>query len=101
MRELIFLLIGLCLGMIAGIVSVFTIMGPKLRDQFIGLNQENKPIVLDWIDGKKADFHIRIGGTVVFIGEILNMSMIRGSIPVTRVSIELQDKVEALRVTRS
>jgi len=87
--------------MVAGIVAVLAIMGPKLRDQFLGRNQENKPIIIDWIDGKKSDFHITIGGVVVFVGEILNMSMMQGTISRTRVNIELQDKVEALRVTRS
>lgn len=101
MTELILVLIGIVVGILAGISLMLFIMGTQLRDQFFGRNLENKPIVLDWVDGKKTDFHIRIGGIVVFIGEILSMSMIRGSISVTRVSIELQDKTEALRATRN
>jgi hypothetical protein len=89
--------------MLAGMVAMFVIMGQRLRDQFLGRNQENKPVVINWVDGKMQDFQVVMSGMVVFVGEVLNMTMMSGSGPYLqpRVHIELRSKAEGLRELRS
>lgn len=76
-------------------------MGPALRDQFFGRNLENKPIVIDWIDGRERDVHIKMRNVVIFVGNIMNISLSGGFRPgPTQVHLELVSKLETLRAAK-
>ena len=101
MREIAFLLLGTCLGTFIGLGLMFALMGPKLRDQYMGRNQENKPIVIDWIGGRDPDVNIMMRGIVIFTGKILNMNIGIQERRSRTVHIELVDKAEVMREFRS
>lgn len=75
MLSLVTLLMGLCFGALLGMVITFALMGPKLRDQFLGRNQDKKPLVFNWLDGTNQDIHVMMRGELVFIGQVRDMTL--------------------------
>lgn len=97
MRELVIVLIGMCVGTIAGVGVMFALMGKKIRDQFLGYNLENKPIVIEWLDGHTKDINIMMRGVLVFTGVIHQMYIQRDYMDGQRVHIEIVSKAEVMR----
>lgn len=100
MRDLILVLIGLCGGIMLGIGIMFQLMGKKLQDQFLGINQKNKPIVIDWIDGHTKDIHVMMRGVLVFTGVIRTMTLGRSTNSSDQLQIDIVAKSEVMREFR-
>lgn len=77
------------------------LMGPKLRDQYMGRNQENKPIVIEWLDGHTKDFNIMMHGALVFTGVIHQMTLHHDSMSVEqRIDLQIVEKLEMTHAYR-
>lgn len=100
MIELVFCLIGVCLGIAAGVAFMFWLMGNSIRDQFLGRNQANKPIVIDWMDGHSKDVRIMMRGVLVFTGIIWQMTLQHERMSGQRIHMEIVSKAEVMREFR-
>jgi hypothetical protein len=102
MVDIVLILTGACFGIIIGMAIIFWLMGKDIRDQFMGRNQEDKPIVIDWIDGRDQDVCIKMRKMVIFRGKIQEITMSGGFRPgPMRVHIELMSKSELIREFRT
>jgi len=63
------------MGVLVGIGLMLIIMGKPIRDIFFGRDIENRPIVIDWLDGHTKDFQVMMRGVLVFTGIINSMTL--------------------------